>query len=570
MSLKSSGRKIWCVLGSDGQKKLVLFSFLLFLSSLADVVGLASLIPLFSSLLQPEILFNHPVLGKILYSLSITTTQELIWLFLAITPAIFISKNLITLLINRLALKWVFDVSQQLSSTIVKHFYNLGYEYLLYQNTFKANFQIIMLPVQFTAITLRAVMGLISEVSVLVVVLCLTAAINLKLLLIILAFTVPVAWFFSKWGSKKLRVLGKTRNEYAPKNAEWLHKILDSYAEFKLYGAEQAFMAEYLEIQRKLNVMRFRKFGTQLYPKRVFETIAVIAFCAIGVYFFTTDKSVESFLITAAWFGVIAYRLNPALIQLVQGNLDIADSANTVDLLHQHISNTEKEIKPPQLVGLERKIELNNLSFEFDEKPIFSNVSLTLNKGERIAISGESGVGKSTLGKAIIGLLKPKSGTITIDDVELKFNQHQLANVGYLPAQISLLNSGVYENVALNLNLNVQQKERVEHCLQLSALSNFIGNDKQVGLNGKYLSSGQQQRIGLARALYFNPEILILDEFTANLDTETEAEILHNLNAVATDLNLTIIVFTHRKSVIDIANKHYELTETGLVLKANM
>ncbi|MCB0737929.1 MAG: ABC transporter ATP-binding protein/permease [Bacteroidetes bacterium] len=565
MVLKSSAKKIWVILGSKGQKKLVLFSLLLFLSAMADVVGLASLIPLFSSLLQPEFLFAHPFFGRLLEMLHIENEKELVWLFLGITPAIFILKNLVTFVINRLALKWVFGISQQLSAHIVKHFYNLGYEYLLYQNTFKANFQIIMLPVQFTTITLRAVMGIISETSVLVVVLVLTATFNLKLLLILLAFSLPVALIFSRWGSKKLELIGQTRNEYAPKNAEWLHKILDSYAEFKLYGAEQAFINEYLHIQQKLNAMRFKKFGTQLYPKRIFETIAVMAFCSIGVYFFLTDKTVESFLITAAWFGVIAYRLNPALIQLVQSNLDIADSANTIHLLHEHITNSKKEILPPKMIKMAQQLELQNLSFEFDEKPIFSGVSLLLKKGDRVAISGESGVGKSTLGKTLIGLLKAKSGRILVDDVELEFGQKQLASVGYLPAQISLLNTGIYENVALTLNLNNEQKERVEYCLQLSALREFIGNNKQIGLNGKFVSSGQQQRIGLARALYFNPEILVLDEFTANLDTETEAEILENLKSAANSLSLSIIVFTHRKAVLELATKHYELTQTGLV-----
>jgi ATP-binding cassette subfamily B protein len=184
---------------------------------------------------------------------------------------------------------------------------------------------------------------------------------------------------------------------------------------------------------------------------------------------------------------------------------------------------------------------------------VLKNINLKIPKGEKIAFVGESGSGKSTLADIIMGLYKPVSGSICIDEIILndKNVKSWRQKIGYIPQNIYLFDGAVAQNVAFDKNID---EEKVKDVLNKANILEFLethhnGIYTEVGENGLKLSGGQKQRVAIARALYNDPEILVLDEATSALDNETEQKIMDEIYKVGKDK--TMIIIAHRLSTVD-------------------
>jgi ATP-binding cassette subfamily B protein/ATP-binding cassette subfamily C protein len=216
--------------------------------------------------------------------------------------------------------------------------------------------------------------------------------------------------------------------------------------------------------------------------------------------------------------------------------------------MHQ---NTENEGNEPLV--FERSIRLVNVNFIYmTGSEVLTDVSLEIKKGEKTAITGESGGGKSTLADIIIGIHKPVSGSIYIDDTVLtdKNIRSWRGKIGYIPQSIYLFDGTVAENVSFG---SIPDENKVKSALQKANIWEFLaqkeGIHTKVGDGGIQLSGGQQQRIGMARALYDDPEVLVLDEATSSLDAENEKKIMDEIYCVSADK--TLIVIAHRVSTVE-------------------
>ena len=203
---------------------------------------------------------------------------------------------------------------------------------------------------------------------------------------------------------------------------------------------------------------------------------------------------------------------------------------------------------------MNKSLELKDVNFEYEkDKPILKNINLTINKGEFLGIAGLSGTGKTTLVDIIAGLLTPKSGKILIDGKP----QENSLRIGYIPQEVSLINASIKENVAYGCS--GIWDERVIEALKKAQLYDFIMKNYKDGINANPFidsngfSQGQKQRLAIARALYSNPDILILDEATSSLDLKTEDEICSVLMSLKGEK--TIIAIAHRLSTIKNADR---------------
>ena len=193
-------------------------------------------------------------------------------------------------------------------------------------------------------------------------------------------------------------------------------------------------------------------------------------------------------------------------------------------------------------------LELKNISFGHNKKSILQNVSFKINKGQIVGIMGKSGVGKSTLGLIIAGILKPKSGLIKVNNHILKKNKKiylNYGNIGYVSQNIHLLNDTLKNNITFSFGdkINISKYNK---SIEISNVKSFTSNNNIFLKNdGSNISVGQRQRIAIARAIYHSNDILILDEATSNLDPLTEDFILKSLKKIKKDL--LIFVITHKK-----------------------
>ena len=209
-------------------------------------------------------------------------------------------------------------------------------------------------------------------------------------------------------------------------------------------------------------------------------------------------------------------------------------------------------------------IRIKDLTFAYNSENILEDINLEIKKNSVVGIIGKSGVGKSTLIDLLIGLYIPNKGKIFIDDNDLSQTTSSWRNlIGYVPQNIYLLDDTLKKNVALGITDNLIDDDKVRLALKLSQLDGFVEDKLEKGINtiigerGINLSGGQKQRIGIARALYKNPDIIILDEATSSLDLDTEKKLIDTIQDIKS--GKTIVIISHRASTLKICDKIYEI-----------
>lgn len=233
--------------------------------------------------------------------------------------------------------------------------------------------------------------------------------------------------------------------------------------------------------------------------------------------------------------------------------------------------SNEKDIDVNETYKNLESIEFKNITFKYDRDLILDNTSLTVNKGDFIAITGISGIGKSTLLKLLLGVLNVQNGSITLKlkNGEIPVDKHTRRLFSYVPQGNMLLSGTIRDNLTF-IHSDVTEDE-IEKAIHISCANKFInelpnGLDTVIGEKGLGLSEGQVQRLAIARSMLSESPVLLLDEATSALDEETEKEFLMNLKKMK---NVTCIIVSHKKAALEICNKHVRIENSKIVSEVN-
>lgn len=259
-----------------------------------------------------------------------------------------------------------------------------------------------------------------------------------------------------------------------------------------------------------------------------------------------------------------------------------ASLLNVYSIFNEHKLESKTQIKDYKKnnyliepIIFKDNIELRNVSFKYknNQMRILQDINLEIKKNSKTAIIGKSGSGKTTIVDIIIGLLEPSKGQLLIDNVEIKENKlvNWKKRIGYIPQNFYLFDESIKKNVAFGINENQIDENKVKNALELAQLKDFVdslekGVETKVGNQGIMLSGGQKQRIIIARALYNDPDVLILDEATSAVDEEVEKNFIDNLIKIGE--NKTIIIISHRKSTIENCDRILKVSE-GKIIQLN-
>jgi len=258
---------------------------------------------------------------------------------------------------------------------------------------------------------------------------------------------------------------------------------------------------------------------------------------------------------TLSLFVLAAFRLLPAIARFTSYTNSILFNKPAVDAIYENLINNQPERVPERTAasGEASDITVSNLTFQFPQTkaPVLENVNLVIPFNKSVAFVGETGAGKTTLADIIIGIYEPESGSVTYS-----------GNIGYIPQQIYLLDSTIRDNIALGIPESEIDDAQVKNVIEKAQLTNFIdslpaGLNTIVGDRGIRLSGGQRQRIGIARALYSNPDILVLDEATSSLDTDTEKAVMEAIETFRGEK--TMLIIAHRLSTIEHCDMVYRV-----------
>jgi ATP-binding cassette subfamily B protein len=275
---------------------------------------------------------------------------------------------------------------------------------------------------------------------------------------------------------------------------------------------------------------------------------------------------------TVSIFLVVSIRIIPSVNRIITSLQNIKYFDASLDSLLTDLEPTNLKLvainkinESNNKIDFQKEIRFNNVFFNYSklDKPVLENASLTIKKNEFVGIIGETGTGKSTLVDLLIGLLSPSKGTITVDGKNINNNlESWKEKLGYVQQNTYLLDESIKNNVAFGYKENQFDIAKIENSIEKAQLIKFVNNlknglDSYVGEHGVKISGGEKQRIAIARALYNDPDILILDEATSSLDLDTEAKILETL--VKFKKNKTMIFITHRTSSLGYCDRVFKI-----------
>ncbi len=321
----------------------------------------------------------------------------------------------------------------------------------------------------------------------------------------------------------------------------------------------------------------------QASPRFLVESFILILFLLFIIFssrFFSSDNSFipsVGALITGAYRLLSPIQQSFLSLTTIEASTAAIKKLNTLKIKKEAQKKQKNYLLEKDKITITPKIELKNVTFSYDNiKNVVENINLTIAPSTFAAIAGISGSGKSTLADLILGLISPKSGEILFDGQNdprfLRENIWSKNFVGIVPQEIFLFDGDLYQNVTLENFNNNSKNENFDRAINLSMLDDLVSSNKKgkflnVGERGGQISGGQKQRIGIARAIYRNHSLLILDESTSALDSYTERSILNNLKILCKEEGMTIILISHRLRTLKICDEIFFI-ENG-ELKAN-
>jgi ATP-binding cassette subfamily C protein len=388
-----------------------------------------------------------------------------------------------------------------------------------------------------------------------------------------------VSWFFYKIVNKHSRIWGEIMQST---QKEVFQTVLESFGaikEVKVLGKEKFFPDRYYSSMMKNARAKWMHASLSAMPIIVLEIFAVGSIACIIVVLQTRGGSIDSLLPIVALFAVTTIRLMPELSRMISCLQEFRFYSPAVDLVYKSLkflsANASFSLQGEQLserrFQLKREISVRNIHYAYpkSKKKAVSGVTLKISRGQSVAFVGPTGSGKTTLVNMILGLLEPSEGKIYVDDQDI-FKQIGTwqRNIGYVPQSIYLLDDSIRNNVAFGLKNEEIDDDMVWKALRGAQLDGFIsglakGLDVIIGENGVRMSGGERQRIGIARALYYRPRILILDEATSALDNETEKKLGHALEELSGDK--TLIIIAHRISTVKNCDCIHYMKNGGVV-----
>ncbi|NJM65397.1 MAG: ABC transporter ATP-binding protein [Acaryochloris sp. RU_4_1] len=505
-----------------------------------------------------------------------TSTQLLLILICMGLILIYSFKNVFLSLIIFWQHKFIYKNQINLSNRLFKAYIYAPYTFHLQRNTADIVSNIISEVGQVFSGVLMPALTLLTELIVVTFIFLLLVYIEpfSSILALVILSTSMIS--FNLLIRRKTNQLGLIRQRHFSKIVKTVNQSIGGIKETKVLGRENLFLQNFsYNLSKSSHADMFASFTRQT-PSLFIETIILISVILIVLLTIVQGKSSQSVFPLLSLFAIAALRIMPSAKRISSTLPLITYYKHSVDAIYHEIKMLEKT-PIEQLIEVDQQdfsfqntIELRDISYKYPNAKIeaLQNICLTIEKGTSTAFVGSSGAGKTTIVDILLGLLTPNKGKVLIDERDIQPYlmswQHQ---IGYIPQKIYLSDESIRQNVAFGLPESDINNDQVWAALEAAQLDEFIKGlpdklDTMVGELGVRLSGGQQQRIGIARALYHNPNVLVMDEATAALDNTTEQEFIKALDHLTGEK--TLVIIAHRLTTIKKCD-HIYLLESGQV-----
>ncbi len=555
---------------------ILLFLLVLFLLilSILEIIGLASIPVLLSSMLdQKNFNLQYMNLDFIQnYLLNLPKKNQLEFICILII-CLFVFKNFFHASVIFYQGKVVKNLKIFISQKLFRYYLSQDYLSLVKKNS-AVIIRILSVDVGNTSIYILNLFNLLKESLILIAIVFLLFFSNKEItvfLFFVFFLVVAIFYFLNK---KKLFQRGKKVQSLVSKVINIINETIGLFKELKIYDLGDYIFNNYSNKIKETEKYQFINYFIISLPRIILELSAVILIISIIFMQLQKDSNAVNILPFLSLVVVSAIRMIPVFNTFTTSLSVLKSIQPSFDLVFSELNNLRKiksDKRKLEKIEFKNKIELQNVSFRYqkDDPYIIKNLNLKIQKGDKIGLVGESGTGKSTLMNIIMGLLKQTEGKIYVDNKQLSSDKNQLiANIGYVPQEVFLFEGQLKKNIALGLDVEKISEEKLIEASNAAQIIKFVKNlensfNSLVEENGRNFSVGQKQRIGVARALYRNPDILILDESTSSLDAETEKKFIEDIFSI--DDKKTIIFISHKMSALSKCDKIFDLKQKRFI-----
>jgi ABC-type multidrug transport system fused ATPase/permease subunit len=553
--------KLFSILTRHDKRFLLLLVFISIVVSFIEMIGVGAILPFINIASNFENIHLNAYTEKIYTFFHFNTDVNFV-IAIGIALLIFyILRSLLNLGYFYLLAKFSKGRYHLIAYRLFENYLGMSYRAFIDKNSADLSKSIISEAQNMTNL-ISGLLLMLSELFVVIFLYAIMLYINWKITLLITLLLAINALFLTMTVSRAIKKAGSSQEEHQKKFFEIIQSSLGNFKLMKLTSNTTSILEKFSHASSSYASANIRNETLSHFPRLFLEALGFGIIIFIVIYLVSKYQSdISSQLALISMFVLGLYRLMPSANRILTGYNQILFYKSSLDIIHNDLMYDPENLGNTA-IPFDHSVSLHHISFEYtDAKPILSNLFLTINKGDKIAFIGESGSGKSTLIDIIIGLYRPKKGSITVDDIPLNESNIKAwrSKIGYIPQSIYLFDGTVAQNVTFGKPINNNQiKESLRQANILEFLESYHeGINTIVGEGGIKLSGGQRQRIAIARALYGNPEVLILDEATSALDTDTEAKIMEEIYRICE--HKTLIIIAHRLSTIQWCQKKYTL-----------
>ena len=562
-------KKVFRILPSKLNKYMYIFIILLLISSFFELLSISVLIPIVEIIINGNTSIDFINSKLINYQKEFSLNQILISsLFLIIL--IFFIKTLYLIFFSYWTNKFSQNIYRILSEKILQKYLNKEYLFFINHKSSDLIRNIFIETKNISAITfcyLKIIVELFIFFSIGIFILIIDFRTSITLICFFLFFTF-IYYFFTK---KLVYNLGLIRQKSTAKIFKNLQEIFSSIKDIKLKKSEDFFQSFFTKYLKMFVKAAYISNTINEAPRFLIELFFLITLTIIITLNVSDTEGINTILPLLVVYLAAGLRLLPGFVKL-NGYLQQIESCKpSLNLIHQELLDQDQDLKLNNDYNNSKAkdkstlgdITFQNISFSFGEKEIFKNFNLEIKKKNILGIYGESGSGKSTLINILLGLLEPKKGKILSDGLDIKnYLSEWQKSIGYVSQNIFLLDTSLKENIAFGVAKEKIDYDQLKKVIKYTNLSDFVkdlddGIDTNIGEKGSKISGGQIQRVAIARELYRNPSVLILDEATTGLDYENEKQILDSINKLRS--KMTIIIISHNKSTLSVCDKLLDL-----------
>lgn len=548
------------------------------IGGIVELAGVTTIFPFLSLLSHPELGRTQPLLRRLYDLCGFTDDRAFIFWVGAVAIAGFIIANVYVFIKNALVMRFAIGQMGSLSSRILRHYMNKPYLFFIENNSAKIAKDVLIQSDMVANTVLLSWMTALSESFTLAALITLILWVDLTAGLVIvfgMGSIVAGAYFSIR---RRIHTLGQASDEANGRRFAYCLETLGAVKEIKATETEDFFCRAFEPHAYEMAAVYTRNNILQSLPSYFVQSVAASFIIGLGLYEIHRGTELAKIVPMLSVYVVAGYRLLPSLMKFAGAISQLRQHRSVFDNVAALLEESDRLWTPPAAlrdIPLKGGLSLDEVVFRYpgQTSPVFDGLDLKVAEGEFVAIVGTSGAGKSTLVDLLLGLLTPEKGRILVGGTPLDpaLLPHWRRKVAYIPQSVFLLDGTIADNISFGIWPEHVDEARVRRAAETARIGDLVaslpeGYGSGVGERGSKLSGGQRQRLGIARALYRDPAVLIMDESTSALDGITESEIVQALEGLKG--RMTVIIIAHRHSTVRLCDRvvlldHGRVVDTG-------